>query len=144
MTDKLDDLDLDDVQGNIISSKKKTPLIKIASEIPGGLRSEEIEWNACIERLEEHCKKTWVCLPQIDTNNKLCISTGEIKECSSNLFFKWLCYVYPPAKNMKHSASDYDKTEFREKAFFNIVNIVTSMKFPLGSLTPIKRKKEDK
>ena len=117
---------MEDIQGEVTGSENDDAIV-VVPELPEELKTEENEWEECVARLEKHCDKTWICWP---TPVPWQFRIAELETCSGELFFKWLLHVYPLAKEMKHSASDYDILDHRMKAFYNVVNQLKMLEFP--------------
>jgi hypothetical protein len=118
MDDLFDEIELDEED-----------LTKIAHdylEEPSKKNSEDEEFHNICKKLGEHCKKTWICLPciaeeQSDETIITKVNYQDILTTSSEDFFNWLCYVWPPAKTSIASFSDYDSIDLRLNTFVNIV-----------------------
>lgn len=123
-----DDLDMEEVEGKVtqvpveqVEELEEEDIIEIEAEPPEPVD----EWEACLYRMEKHLNKSWIAIPR---GNKLEIL--DIKTCSDEKFFEWLCYIWPPCKSMNHKPSTYSEYKYRDNALVNIANYYSAIKFP--------------
>lgn len=148
MTSKLEDFDLDeamedDVAGEVMSTKTKKDIqqssptrstIKNAFE---ELTPEEEEWAAVIQRLEKHCLKTWICIP---SNKAGQFIIKDLDNCTGYQFMRWAEFMWPTTKN-RHTATDYERRDIRQKCFNSIFNLRQSLKMGHGLSKDLPSKK---
>lgn len=110
----------------VFNSNPEEPLI---NETPTELNEEEL-WEATIKSLNSNLKYTWIAVPELNEDNKIVLRNAELEECSPELFFKWVEYIYPQSKNYKHSPKDYEKLKAREDTFIRIITALITYNHP--------------
>jgi len=122
------DFEMEDIQGEVTDENE----VIVVLEPPQEPNNEETEWDKCVARLEKHCEKTWVCVPyrHLAHSERRQWVIADIETCSGELFFIWLCHIFPVAKTLKHKPADYDILDHRHKAFYNVINQLKMLEFP--------------
>jgi hypothetical protein len=124
------DLEFDDIKGEVYQTPQENESIKVYEEEFDELTPEERDWQNVLDKLEDHCDDTWICVPTKDGK----LTSKEIDSCDGETFFAWLEHVYPASKTMNHSAKDYDNPKNRASAFVNVITSLQLMQFPVGSM----------
>lgn len=110
------DFEMDDIQGEV-TTVAETPEV-LPAVIAEPTEKKERTYEDIVASLGEVCKKTWICVPRDDGK----VEIAELTDCSPELFFEWINYIWPQAQTMKHEASDYKQLKHREIAHRNICN----------------------
>lgn len=104
--------------------------VSYKTETPQSL--EETEWKECVDRLKNHCNKTFICLPKTTNSYEGTTTTyysSSLDQVSDEDFFTWLDYSWPGIKGTM-KPSDFSKISAKEKAFNGIVYLHKALKFP--------------
>lgn len=137
MTDKFDDIDFEDINGgtDTVEDDDYYKEMVLVSDEEVKMTQEAIEWEDCITRLEKHCYKSWICIPHVKEVEsgppKLFLEIHEATKCDKDKFFEWLKIAWPPTKDMKHEASDYEKDTDRNTAINTVVGLHQIVQFPM-------------
>lgn len=113
------DFEMDQLAGEVTSPEVvevTPPAVVVEPEAPVD------EYQATINRLTEYTKTntTWLCIPEKNEKGVVALREAKLHDCNADFFFEWLLYAWPPAAEMKHKASDYEKIEHRESAFASV------------------------
>lgn len=75
--------------------------------------------KAC-ERLEEHCKKTWICFTRV-RDGKATVEVHNLHEIDNETFFQWMLEMWPPSKEYGLKAENYSDLDMRLEAWSAII-----------------------
>ena len=148
-TNPLDDLNLDDISGDVTPATVQVAEEAIAAAIQhvddhAIPLTEEEEWQACLSRLIPHCEKKgqigdqWICIPVTDSEGKLFLLNREVKDATGEEFMTWLHLVYPPSKTQGFTAKECEEYKYRESIYENVVKTAEYFKFPKQKQLSIK------
>lgn len=93
-------------------------------------QNEEKLWEGIIKSLNSNLRYTWIAVPELNKDNKIMLRNAELGECSPELFFKWVEYIYPQSKNYEHSPKDYENLKAREDTFLAIIKALITYNHP--------------
>lgn len=139
MKDK--DFEMEDLAGEVNNTTPQTP-----PPIPKEPAKILTEWDRVLASLDKATEKIWICVPVWSTHDVYQPDTGqiysvrvakawkhaELTNCDGQTFFDWICYVYPPARKMKHSPENYATLKNRALTWVEITNRLQLAKFPVN------------
>ena len=119
------DLEFDDITGATEEKKKKTER---------KTKKKLTEWEETIERLEAHCKKAWICIPEME-GETLKLNIKEVGEATGEEFYDWVNIIWPPGKDSSHKPSSYKTKRERTKSHTAMLSFLPALSDKFRSIT---------
>lgn len=123
------ELDISEISGD--STIREGVLARMTTPDAPVVDPNSDEYADVVARLTANTDKMWIAYPVPDSSK---IIIEELATCTSESFYRWMCYIYPLTKDSKITAEDYKELDSRQKSFVAVIQFLQRLKFPENSL----------